>query len=255
MALQYGLSIPELMDFFCEGEHEGFTEQEIKQAEENVGVSLPTVYREFLKAYGKDEINSYFNNLFCPPDEIFTTYQAIEEELEEDWKPEFQEAVEKGSEDEYADNEYFTMWQLPRERWNEVAENYVLIWCENQGVWNAGYLLKDLLEGQPDPQVYMSINDDLITFTKVGNTEQFLMEMLREAAYGYNMEDLHRYTKSSEIEKMLAENQIEMERLNPEGTKPFIGTCLDSERGRLYFYSIDKNNSQELYYANRTEEE
>ena len=66
MALQYGLSISEIMDFFCEEEHAGFTEQEIKQAEENVGASLPTVYREFLKAYGKDEINSFFNNLFSP---------------------------------------------------------------------------------------------------------------------------------------------------------------------------------------------
>ena len=64
MALQYGLSISEIMDFFCEEEHAGFTEQEIKQAEENVGASLPTVYREFLKAYGKDEINSFFNTFF-----------------------------------------------------------------------------------------------------------------------------------------------------------------------------------------------
>ncbi len=254
MDLQYGLSISEIMDFFCEEEHAGFTEQEIKQAEENVGASLPSVYREFLKAYGKDEINSFFNQLFSPPNDIFTTYQAIEEELE-DWEPEFQEAVENGSEDEYADNEYFTMWQLPKERWNEVTENYVLIWCENQGVWNAGYLLKDLLEGQPDPQVHMSINDDFITFAKVGNTEQFLMEMLREAAYGYHVEDLHICRESSEINKMLAENQIDMERLYPDDTKPFIGTCLDSDHGRLFFYSIGKNNSQELYYANRTEEE
>lgn len=172
MALQYGLRIQELMDFFCEEEHEGFSEQEIKQAEEQVGAPLPDVYREFLKAYGKDGINSFFNHIFSPPDGIFTTYQAIEEELD-DWKPEFEEAVEEGNEDKYADNEYFTMWQLPKERWSEVTENYVLIWCENQGVWNAGYLLKDLLEGQPDPQVYMSINDDFITFAKVGIQSSF----------------------------------------------------------------------------------
>ena len=77
MDLQYGLSISEIMDFFCEEEHAGFTEQEIKQAEENVGASLPSVYREFLKAYGKDEINSFFNQLFSPPNDIFTTYQQL----------------------------------------------------------------------------------------------------------------------------------------------------------------------------------
>lgn len=80
------------------------------------------------------------------------------------------------------------------------------------------------------------------------------MEMLREAAYGYHVDDLSIYTEPSEIKAVLAENHMEMERLNPEGTKPFIGTCLDSERERLYFYSIGRDNSQELYYANRNEE-
>ena len=38
--LKYDLSIQELMDFFYEGEHKGFSEAEIEAAEKGMGVIL-----------------------------------------------------------------------------------------------------------------------------------------------------------------------------------------------------------------------
>lgn len=240
--LKYGLKVGELMDFFCEGEHKGFAEQEIRVAEKNVGVSFPKSYRDFLLSYGKDAINTRHNQINHPPEEIFTSYEAIEETLE-DWKEEFEEALKCGCQDDYADNGYFKLWQLPKEAWNKVTENYLLIWTENQGVWNAGYLLQDLLEGNPEPPVYISTDDDFITFQKCAdNTEVFLKMMLEEAAYGYHSKE--RYTNPSEIEKILSDRGIDKEQLKQDRN------CLDTIQERLYFYSVGENY-QELITANR----
>lgn len=233
MELKYGIKLQELMDFFCAGEHEGFTEQEIQAAEQTVGASLPPVYRSFLMTYGKDSVNTALHSINAP-DEIWTTYQVIKEELEGDWAPEFEESVQTGGQDEYVDNEYFSLWQLPVERWGEITANYVLIWCENQGVWNAGYLLQDLLDGKTDPPVYISTEDDFITFQKwEDNTELFLVNILFEAAYEYG----ERYTNASEIKSVLAAANIDLEQLRASGR---IGTCMDTSENMLYFYCEHK---------------
>ncbi|MCI8556951.1 MAG: hypothetical protein HFI19_04140 [Lachnospiraceae bacterium] len=242
--LKYDLSIQELMDFFYEGEHKGFSEAEIEAAEKGMGASFPLSYRRFLLEYGKDAINTRHNGLNSPPEEIFTSYQAIHETLEE-WEEEFEEARRNGCQNDYADNEYFTLWQLTEEQWHTVTANYLLIWTENQGVWNAGYLLKDLLDGQPDPPIYMSTEDDFITFKKCAdNTEAFLKCMLSEAAYGYHSKE--RYTKLPEIERVLSERGIDPIRLEQ------AGCCLDTVQERLYFYAVS-GDYHDLITANRRE--
>lgn len=233
MGLKYGIRLQELMDFFCAWAHEGFTEQEVQAAEQQVGASLPPVYRSFLMTYGKDSVNTALHTINAP-DEIWTTYQVIKEELEGDWAPEFEEAVQTGAQDEYTDNEYFSLWQLPVERWGEITANYVLIWCENQGVWNAGYLLQDLLDGKTDPPVYISTEDDFITFQKwEDNMEHFLVAILFEAAWEYG----ERYTKTPEIKSILASAGIDADQLKASGR---IGTCIDDSNEMLYFYCEHK---------------
>ena len=37
--MQYQVSIPTLMDFFCQGEHQGFSEADIQTAEKTIGSS------------------------------------------------------------------------------------------------------------------------------------------------------------------------------------------------------------------------
>ncbi len=169
------MEIKEILDLYSKEEHSGFSEEEIVQAEEYIGVALPQIYRDFLKNYGKDKVNSYCHRLLVP-EEISTSYQAIEEELEYDWKEEFEEVVQEGTQEEYKDNEYFTLWQLSKEEWHTITDNYVLLWVENQGVWYAGYLLSDLEQGKENPPVYVSTNDDFITFEKCKDTlEEFLL--------------------------------------------------------------------------------
>lgn len=233
---KYNLPIDELLDFFSPS-HQGFSEAEIQGAEQKVGVRLPEAYRKYLLTYGADEINTECNYLF-PPKEICTTYQIIAEELEE-WQPEFEEAIQEGKSEKYADNGYFQLAQLPQSQWGKVTENYVLIWSENQGVWNAGYLLRDLQEGKVDPPVYRSTEDDYITFAPCAcETEGFLWEMLQGAAWS---DRSNRYTEAGRIEQILLEGgvdlaQLKVERVYPNDTTYFSGSCLDAEKQQVYLY-------------------
>ncbi len=241
MEIKYNLSLPKLMDFFCCKKHEGFTLEEIEAAEKRLGVMLPKAYREFLMAYGKDEVNYHFNQLE-EPENICSSYELIHMELD-DRGEEFQEAEENGSTDEYADDPYFKLCKMPEERWGEITEEYILIWYENQSVWSAGYRKEDLLNGANDLPVYISTNDDYITYGKCAdNTEDFLTEMLRQAAYGWKGGG--RFTKADEIDRILLEAGIDKDLL-----KVGNGSCLCEDH--LYFYS-EFDDYGELMIANRT---
>lgn len=254
MSLKYNLSIHELMDFFCKDTHKGFSQQSIDKAEKNIGVSLPDVYREFLLLYGEDDVNTFYNHIE-PPEEIFTSYQAImetHEELEEEYK----EAIENGTQDEYEGNEYFELWQLPMEKWDTITKNYVLIWYENQGVWYAGYLLSDLQNGVKNPPVYISTNDDFITFAKfTSDTKEFLTEMLAHVAGYFGRDSYQFYQKKNEINAFCLKNEIDLTRLQNEYCGYYSGNCLDSEKEILYFYSANlKRQSEQLLitYKNKS---
>ncbi len=241
MDIKYNLSLSKLMDFFCSKKHEGFDVEEIKAAEDRLGVKLPDVYRRFLADYGKDEVNYHFNQLE-EPENICTSYELVHMELD-DRGEEYREAEKNGSGDEYADDPYFKLWKTPEERWSGITKEYVIIWHENQGVWSAGYLKEDLLNGENDPPVYISTDDDYITYGKCAdNTEAFLTEMLRQAAYGWKGGE--RFTKNDEIGSILLDAGIDRELL-----KTGNGSCLCEER--LYFYS-EFSDYNELIAANRT---
>ena len=230
MKLNYHLSIPEIMEFFS-SEHQPFEEEWLKKAEQSVGAALPSVYRKFLLTYGGDPINDILHPINTS-EEICTTYQCIAEELE-GWEEAFQEAVEDGTESKYAGNDYFTLWKLPEEQWNQVTENYVLIWYENQGVWNAGFLLSDLLAGKPDAPVYMSTEDDFITFQKCAeNTREFLLQIYVQAAYEYE-DAMEGYQDPKEIRRLLTRAGIDIEKLSSDGS---VGTCFNTETKELYLY-------------------
>lgn len=235
MALQYDLSLSELMDFFCEGEHQGFPEGGIQGAETRMGMSLPSFYREFLMTYGKDYINYHFNHLEYPGN-ICTTYEILEDELR-DRAPEFSE---------YADTPYEKLWTLPRERWGEITDNYLIIWYENQGVWSAGYRVQDLLDKNPDPPVYVCVSDDYITYQKwTDNTEDFLREMLRQAAYGWH--GGQRFTGEEEIQAVLSAAGIDPARFR----KPYRAVFALSGDGETLYAYWQEPEFQELLTANR----
>ncbi len=243
--MRYHISIPTLMDFFCQGEHQGFSEEDIQASERAIGAALPVHYRDFLKMYGLDPINHRHNHINHPPEGIVTSYACIQDALE-DWKEEFQEAKEQGQEERYKDNGYFALWQLPQEKWSTVTDNYVLLWSENQGIWNAGYRLSDLQAGLADPPLYISTNDDYITFAKdTDGLDAFLLDMLWSAAYGYN--EGVRLTDPAQIDSVLSKMGIDRKYLKWQGQ---LSTCLDDEGKTLYFFYIN-GEYQELRIANR----
>lgn len=244
MELKYNLSFSELMDFFCETEHQGFSMEEIGEAQERLGVSFPQSYRDYLSRYGKDKVNTHHHQMM-EPQKIYSSYELIQEDLADEWVGEYREAVEQGRESEYADDPYFRLWQLPVEYWDTITQDYIILWYENQGVWSAGYRRKDLVDGILNPPVYISTNDDYVTYAKCADdTERFLVEMLREAAYGWK--EGEGYTDLAEIKRVLSDAGIDLEQLRePSGN----GTCTDE--GHLYFYG-EREDYVELLVANRT---
>lgn len=240
MAFQYNLTVHELMDFFCEQEYKGFTEQEIRAVEQRISAKLPPAYRNFLLKYGENGIYDAFDNLHNNLEDIMTSYQIIDEILE-NLEEDFKDAIADGNEEEYADNPYFSLWQLPREEWHTITQNYVLIGCDREGITYEGYLLADLLAGIPDPPLYLSCDDDFIEYKKwTDSTEPFLIEMIGETAFGnYNCDsyDSDRRTSDNKasIKELFAQigADIDDRQLNVSG---HVGTCFDTKCEALYFY-------------------
>ena len=207
MERKYNLSLSELMDFFCSEEHQGFLLEEVEAAEKRLGVSFPCGYRKFLLTYGRDEVTIHSNKLI-EPKEIYISYE---------------------------------------EETSSSGEEYVIIWHGKANIWSAGYLKADLLDGIPDPPIFLSFctDDEPLSFTKCAdNTEEFLFTMLRSAACGWHGGE--RFTKQKEIERVLTSEGIDQRRLQMPDES---GTCLDGEY--LYFY-CESGSSRELRIANRT---
>lgn len=107
-------------------------------------------------------------------------------------------------------------------------------------------MLQDLLDGKTDPPVYISTNDDFITFeTRADDMEHFMLDMLFQAAYEYG----ERYTNTQEIDSILADAEIDLAQLKACGR---IGTYMNHSKDMLYFYWEHKEYN-ELIVVNREE--
>lgn len=241
MPKQYNLTIDEIMRQVVKAESGGFAEEEIQAAEARLGVKLPAVYRDYLKQYGREEMNNSFNQLFAP-DEIFTSYEQLAKDVARFAKPD-------------EDDEYRKLSQLPQEEWHTVTDNYVLIWCENQGVWNAGYLLSDLQKGVENPPVYLSDNDDFLSFFLAwDNTENFLQSMMECAFSEVSGYDMPYISDAGKINAFLRENGIDKSQLLRKVNDTVIrGNCLDSDNGLFCMYYREKQPDFEDMYLIVTE--
>lgn len=217
MSKKYDISLQEIADFLCQYESEmprdfseqpkGFSLSQIQEAEKRIGITFPEAYKSYLLSYGQNSINNIFNRINAL-EETLCSYDCIEEVIED----------------------YPSFGQLPKEQWHTLAENYVLIWCENQGVWNAGYLKKDVAEGVLDPPVYISTNDDFITFEKGWeNTDAFLKEMLFFAAWEKGFAE---YRENDSIWEYMEKEGLDKQKLCQKG----IHSCIDTEKDRLYLF-------------------
>ena len=122
MPKQYQLTTNEIMRQVVVSKlsYGGYEESESQAAEQRIGVRLPQLYRDYLKTYGKETINTAFNEIFAPSD-ITTSYEKLAADVAYFAAPDH-------------DDVYGKLCRMPREEWHTVTDNYVLIWCENQGV-------------------------------------------------------------------------------------------------------------------------
>ena len=245
--MEYNVSLDQLIEIICGESPKGFSEEELQKAEKRIGVRLPENYKSYLRKYGAEEINQSFNQIF-EPQEIYTSYSSIEEKIEE-------YAFERMSEEtlvKEANNAYYKLYKLPKDKWDTVVENYVLIACENQGVWRAGFRLKDLEEGIQNPPVYVTTGDDNLSFIRMyDDVEKFLMDMIGQTLTEYEVdcdeedeetdEDFGLIENPESINKILEENHIVKEKLmqsvNSASEKGFyVGNCVDRAGETMYFY-------------------
>ena len=106
--------------------------------------------------------------------------------------------------------------------------------------------MSDLQAGLTDPPLYISTNDDYISFAKCAdNLDTFLLSMLWDAAYGYN--GGVRLTDSVQIDAVLDQAGIDRKLLEFRG---LLSACLDDKGETLYIH-YSNGQHQELITANR----
>ncbi len=224
MPKQYHLTVNEIMrqvvvSMPSDG---GFAESDIQAAEERIGARLPKSYRDYLRRYGKEKINSAFNEIFAPCD-IITSYEELAADVAD-----------------YADPD----------EWHTMTDNYVLIWSENQGVWNAGYLLRDLQDGVEEPPVYISDNDDYISFVVGWNsTENFLQAMLDSALEEVSRHEPSYLSDVKEIEAFLEQYGIDRTKLARRVNDMVCrGNCLDRDNRIFCMYYENNDPDKQFRY-------
>jgi hypothetical protein len=113
------------------------------------------------------------------------------------------------------------------------TQNYLMFWRENQGVWNAGILEDDLKKGIDNPPVYMTTEDDLITWKKVSDSvDSFLLHMIVENIWEkYGFEEIEK----DGIIGCIIKYDIDATQLKPDYNDKLI-TCWDEDLKMLFLF-------------------
>ncbi len=252
MAKKYDLTTEELLTYFHQFEDEelnepftGFAEEDIAEVEQKYNISFPKFHRDYMLRCGAHPINSVFDRI-CPPDEIASSYDYLEDDIDE-YAKELAEMSEADAMEACKQHAIYRLCQLPRAQWHTIVPEYILTWCENQGCWNAGYLRRDLEAGVADPPMYISTNDDFITFEKAAdNTAAFLKDIFFMVSYCVNNisecdEDVPAVLEQAGVDPALTE-------------KSGVHFCLDTDTNILYACLVLKDGKIQLNIVNASDE-
>lgn len=216
----------------------GFSEEEIRETEERLGVRIPSAYRHYLKVCGKASLNQELHRLLPPSAKEFGicfSYDLVQTCIEEEWLSEWEE---EGPDPE---NPFYQIHQLPREEWGKITGNYLVIWIENQGCFHAGIRVEDL--NQDNPAVYITTDDSYFEWQQISNsTQSFLLSMLMEAVY-YRADDT--LEGDEEIQKYFQENEVDTKELLPKEAPflcSYIRTFLDASKHVFGLYLLENEN-------------
>lgn len=236
---------------FGVGRATGFSEKTIASYEAAAGIRLPAALREYYRTCGKASLNEMLHPILIPDKDgkpfggrLSFSHDYIEDDM-----------LDIRRHNETSGEEQERLWALPKERWEEQLDNYLLFWQENQGCWCAGIRKRDL--DQPNPVVYFNDQDTMYHWESFADSVQsFLLatvlENLEEDADPDVMKD------PVEIQKVLSEAGMDFQRLQEPYPFPggrFCHTCLDTENNTLYVYGEEAEGRPAYLKVFKSDEE
>lgn len=217
---QYNLNPYTLLRKLYNNNTEGFSEEEISEAEKRLNIKLPKLLREYYLYYGKLSINNSLHRIFSP-DELDFSHNYLMEEVK--------------------DNEIeTTMKDL------EQTKNYLLFWIENQGCWYQGIDIEDIKDD--NPRIYITTNDDLFEWAPYSNSfYSHILSMIDEQLQDSDLE--YKDVSKEEIPLILKQNEIDIKKLipaiNPHGSVHVV-TCWYAEKKKLFYFIREKEELESL---------
>ena len=223
MRNSYNLPIIDLLKFLYSGKSQGISEKEIENAEKRLKIKIPETLKNYYIQCGNLKINYCFNYILEPKDLGFS----------HDWER------ENLKYDDISNDEI--------EKELAKIPNMLIFWCENQGVWNAGIKKEDLC--LKSPLIYMTTNDDLISWEKItDDVESFIMGQI--IANIPDSEFSYKYFENEDVEKILENGSILKTILLRTNFKTSyadkFSSYVDCEKNLLYLFMID-NTGKILY--------
>ncbi|NME35127.1 MULTISPECIES: DUF6630 family protein [Fusobacterium] len=199
--------------------------EEIEETEKRLGVYLPKILREYYHECGDLDINTSFSELFKLEDIEFS-HNWLREDLKED---------------EYSEEEI--------KKDLEKIDNFLIFWCENQGVWNAGIKKEDLdLE---NPPIYMTTNDDLYSWAKITNDiETFIIFQIIDnisASDFYNKEIENEDLKDILLDEKISLEEIRMSNFLSSNKKIKCSSYADYDNDKIYFFILENDMIKKTY--------
>ena len=220
----------------------GIPEEQIASYEASAGIRLPKVFREYLRTCGNASLNRMLHRIQMPDpgaepfkDNLTFSYEYVADALDCN-DPEDDSPEEK------------KLRALPRERWGEVVDDYLLICVENEGSWMAGIRKQDL--DQPDPPVWREDGDSIHWVEMHGSVSALLMGVMIETILVESEAESDYIDQPQEIQAVLKKHGVDFARL--KGPTPFVGgeqvhTCLDTKSNTLFVYhEADKERPEAL---------
>lgn len=217
---QYNKRIDVILDNVITANN-GFSKDEIVALESKYSIKIPEILKDYYLKYAKHKIN-YVNNYIFEPAKVQTLHHLLEMIHEED-PEDFVDTYEKSLEE------------------MKAAGNYLIFYCENQGVWQAGIDMNSLSE--EDPKVYYD-NLGIDNWSFMSNSvSSFLLSMLWENLLGSHLRYEHYRNDTKKIKSVALSNNIDLsELIKTDLNSRFCRTCFDNDAQKLYFFLINDNS-------------
>lgn len=219
---------------------EGISQELVASYEAAAGFRLPAALRDYLLTCGRASLNDMLHPMHIPDKDAkpFGGHLTFSHDYIEDAMLDFRRHNETGNEEQER------LWALPKERWGEQQDNYLLFWHENQGCWYAGIRKQDL--DQPDPVVYFNDQDTMYHWASFADSvSSFLLSTIIEVMECETTADISTFEDPGAIQRVLAEGGVDFQRLCEPYPFPggrFCHTCLDTGTNTLYVYGEEAEN-------------